>query len=155
MTTPRLGQIQQHLSTPQDLVLTSYSPDDRIVTITINNAPRANCLSTPVLRALLAAFASINPSIELDASVDKEDPVSFGERVCQSHAPNTVPRVVILKSNGKIFCSGHDLREFYGKKEDDYPAIRDIFELCNKLMLTIHRLPQIVISQVSSLPVKD
>ena len=141
----RLAQIQGHL---QDLVVTSYSPDGRVVTVTINNAARANCLSTPVLQGLIAAFSSINPRITLDTSVDKEDPILFAERVCQSHAPNTVPKVVILKSKGKIFCSGHDLREFCGNENGNYQVTHRIFNLCNELMLTIHRLPQIVISQV-------
>jgi enoyl-CoA hydratase/carnithine racemase len=149
MATNRLSQLQNHLSPSSDLVLTSYSSDSRVVTITINNGARANCLSTPVLQAMLAAFSSINPNIKLDSSVDTEDPIAFSERVCQSHSPNPVPKVVILKSAGKIFCSGHDLREFHAAN-GDYRTIHDIFELCNTLMLAIQRLPQVVISQVSS-----
>ena len=96
---------------------------------------------------MLDAFKSINPRISLDSSIDSEDPIVFAERVCQSHLPNIVPKVVILKSNGKIFSSGHDLKEFHAAK-GDYKTIHDIFKLCNTLMLTIRRLPQIVISQV-------
>jgi enoyl-CoA hydratase/carnithine racemase len=118
-----------------------------VVTITINNAARANCLSTPVLQAILDALRSINPLITLDSSVDSEDPIAFAERVCQSHVPNPVPKAVILKSAGKIFSSGHDLKEFHAAK-GDYKKIHDIFELCNTMMLTIRRLPQTVISQV-------
>lgn len=149
MATNRLSQLQNHLSPSSDLVLTSYSPGGRVVTITINNAARANCLSTNVLKALLAAFSSINPNITLDSSVDTEDPIAFAERVCQSHSPNPVPKVVILRSAGRIFCSGHDLREFH-VANGDYQTIHNIFELCNTLMLTIQRLPQVVISQVYS-----
>jgi hypothetical protein len=141
----RLAQIQGHLPSLHGLVSTSYSHDGRVVTITINNATRANCLSTTVLQALVTALSSINPRIAMESSIDKEDPVSFAERVCQSHSSHTVPRVVILKSKGKIFCSGHDLKEF---EHGDYHAIHNIFDLCNQLMLTIRRLPQIVISQV-------
>ena len=80
--------------------------------------------------------------------MDTEDPIAFAERVCQSHSPKPVPKVVILKSEGKIFYSGHDLREFH-MANGDYKTTHDIFELCNTVMLTIRRLPQVVISQVS------
>lgn len=147
MAAKRLYQIQNHIASQSDLVLTSYSSDGRVITITINNATRANCLSTPVLAALLTALTSINAKTKLDSSVDSEDPIIFSERVCQSHSPNPVPRVVILKSAGKIFCSGHDLREFH-VANGEYKTIYNIFELCNRVMLTIRRLPQVVISQV-------
>jgi enoyl-CoA hydratase/carnithine racemase len=147
MASNRLSQIQNHLIHQSSLVITSYSSDHRVVTITINHAARANCLSTPVLQALLDALKSINPRITLHSSIDSEDPIAFAERVCHSHAPNPVPKVVILKSNGKIFSSGHDLKEFHAAK-GDYKKIHEIFELCNTVMLTIRRLPQIVISQV-------
>ena len=147
MAANRLSQVQHHLCSPPDLVLKSHSSDGRVITITINNTNRANCLSTPVLKALLTAVTSINPHITLDASVDTQDPIVFAERVCQSHSPNPVPKVVILKSAGKIFCSGHDLQELHAAN-GDYKTIHAIFKLCNVLMLTIQRLPQVVISQV-------
>jgi enoyl-CoA hydratase/carnithine racemase len=129
-------------------VRTSYTSDRVVVTLTINNAARANCLSTPVLEALLSALTAINPRITLDSSADTEDPIAFAYRVCKSHAGKPIPKIVILKSVGKIFCSGHDLRELYANN-DNQEAIHDIFRLCNKVMLTIRRLPQIVIAQVS------
>ena len=147
MASTRLAQIQEHIVSPSDLVLTSHSPDGKVATLTINNATRANCLSTPVLKAILASLASINPQISLDSSIDTEDPIDFAERVCQSHYPHPVPAVVVVKSTGKIFCSGHDLREFHAAA-GDYDMIHKVFELCNSVMLSIQRLPQIVISQV-------
>ena len=151
MASTRLAQVQDHLAPSSDLVLVSYSPDGRVVIITINNARRANCLSTLVMEALLTAFRSINPDIDIDASIDKEDPIEFATRVCRSHAPKRVPKVIILKSAGKIFCSGHDLREFHAAN-GDYKTVHDVFELCNTMMLTIQRLPQIVVSQVPLVP---
>jgi hypothetical protein len=147
MASPRLSQIRNHLAST-DLVLKSYSTDGRVVTLTINNASRANCLSTPVLQALLSALKAINPRIPLNSSIDTEDPIIFAERVCKSHSPNPIPKVVILKSTGSIFCSGHDLREFHSAN-GNHETIHDIFRLCNTVMLTIRQLPQIVISQVS------
>ena len=146
-TRGRLSQIQGHISGLANLVLTSYSPDGRVVTITINNPDRANCLSAAVLEALLFALTSVNPHITLDSSIDVEDPITFAERICQSHKLKPTPKVVILKTVGKIFCSGHDLRELHSAKGDN-GTIQNIFLLCNRVMLTINRLPQIVISQV-------
>jgi len=147
MAENRLSQIQGHLS-HEDLVLVTRSTDKRVVTLTINNAAKANCLSTPVLKALLATLKSLNPNFEIDASIDTQEPNAFATQVCDSHGSNPIPRVVIIKSAGRIFCSGHDLREFRATK-GDYNKIHEIFALCNIVMLTIRRLPQLVISQVS------
>ena len=144
----RLAQLQNHLSppTPKDIILTKYSANRSIVTVTINNARHANCLSVAVLTALLSALRSINPQIKLDESIDSEDPIVFAEGVCKSHVPGPTPKVVIINSVGKVFCSGHDLKEL---RTGEYHATHEIFKLCNTLMLTIRRLPQIVISQVT------
>jgi hypothetical protein len=143
----RIAQIREHLSPSSNLILTSHSADGKVITLTINNAARANCLSTPVLEALLQALRSINPEITLDSSVDREDPILFAERVVRSHGHHTVPKVVILKAAGNIFSSGHDLREFHNTS-CGFKAFHKIFDLCNSVMLTIRRLPQVVISQV-------
>ena len=148
----RLSQLQTHLSPapeplpPTDLVLTNVSTSGHIVTLTINHASRANSLSTAVLTSLLSALRLINPHIQIDAAIDSEDPVAFAERVCCGSQSQKVPKVVIIKSMGKVFCSGHDLRELKGL---EYDGLLRIFELCNTLMMTIQRLPQIVISQVA------
>ena len=77
----RLAQLQNHLSPPtqKDIVLVKYSANRRIVTVTINNARHANCLSVAVLTALLSALRSINPQIKLDESIDSKDPIIFAE----------------------------------------------------------------------------
>ena len=151
MSSHRLSQLQNHLSPhpvpSNDLVLTTTSLNKHIITLTINNASRANCLSVAVLQSLLNALRSINPNITLDESIDSEDPITFAERVCKFHKPDQIPKVVIIKSEGKVFSSGHDLRELKNARE--YKSILEIFQLCNTLMLTIRRLPQIVISQVN------
>jgi hypothetical protein len=146
MSSTRLSQIQGHLSPNSPLVLTSSSANSQVITLTINYATRANCLSTPVLKALLAALSSINPQMRIGPSIDTEDPIVYADRVVRSRS-SLVPKVIIIKSMGRVFCSGHDLREFHianGNRD----SIQTVFNLCNELMLTIRRLPQIVISQV-------
>jgi hypothetical protein len=99
------------------------------------------------LKGLLDALTSINSKITINSSIDTEDPIAFADRVVLSHSPSIVPKVIVIKSVGKIFCSGHDLREFHNVS-DDPGMIHHVFVLCNELMLTIRRIPQIVISQV-------
>jgi enoyl-CoA hydratase/carnithine racemase len=149
MSSTRLSQIRGHLSPDSPLVLTSSSANGRIITLTINHATRANCLSTTVLTALLAALSSINRQLPVGPSIDTEDPIVYADRVVSSHS-SVVPKVIIIKSMGQVFCSGHDLREFHIANGNPDP-IRTVFNLCNELMLTIRRIPQIVISRASIL----
>ncbi len=55
-------------------------------------------------------------------------------------------RVVVLAAGGKAFSAGHDLREMNAMNDD--AARRDLFELCNRVMLTLTRIPQPVIACV-------
>lgn len=54
-------------------------------------------------------------------------------------------RAVILAAAGKVFSSGHDLREMVGRTVNDY---RHIFDVCAELMAKIQSIPQPVIAQV-------
>jgi len=56
-------------------------------------------------------------------------------------------KVLIIKGNGPVFCSGHDIKELVYKK-DDIHYFRKIFSICSDLMQTLHQLPQPVIAQV-------
>jgi enoyl-CoA hydratase/carnithine racemase len=68
---------------------------------------------------------------------------------CLDAVANTpAVRTVIIAAEGKVFCSGHDLRELSGREECDY---REIFEICTKLMLSIQSLPLPVIAEVQGL----
>jgi enoyl-CoA hydratase/carnithine racemase len=93
--------------------------DRGIVRLTLNRPEKRNALSLELLRSLEAAIESI----AADASA----------------------RVVVLGSNGSVFCSGHDLSEMIGRTEDDY---RELFALCSRVMLGLRRLPQPVIATV-------
>ena len=54
--------------------------------------------------------------------------------------------VVVLRANGPAFCSGHDLRELRSRPGED--ALREVFELCSRMMLSIVDLPQPVVARV-------
>jgi enoyl-CoA hydratase/carnithine racemase len=56
-------------------------------------------------------------------------------------------RVLVIRGNGAIFSSGHDLKEVFNHREDLH-YLRDIFTTCSRMMLRLHELPQPVIAQV-------
>jgi enoyl-CoA hydratase/carnithine racemase len=57
-------------------------------------------------------------------------------------------RVVVLAANGKVFSSGHDLKEMAGCTPHQY---RDLFGLCSRVMHRFRKLPQPVIARVQGL----
>jgi len=56
-------------------------------------------------------------------------------------------RVVVLRGNGPVFSSGHDIREMSANNTDIH-ALRRIFSTCTEMMLRLHQIPQPVIAQV-------
>ena len=57
-------------------------------------------------------------------------------------------RVVVIRSEGPVFSSGHDLNELVNGDEEDYTAV---FEACTRVMEAIRLLPKPVIAQVQGL----
>jgi enoyl-CoA hydratase/carnithine racemase len=55
--------------------------------------------------------------------------------------------ILIIRGNGQVFSSGHDIREMI-RKHENLNELRGIFSACNKMMLKLHELPQPVIAQV-------
>ncbi len=95
---------------------------DHIATITLNNPTRRHALSSQVLAALKDRLGQI-----------KDDPGV---------------KVVVLRSEGPVFSSGHDLRELVGSDEESYTCL---FAECTDVMEAIRLLPQPVIAQVQGL----
>ena len=91
------------------------------VRLTLNRGDRFNALSSAMIGALQR---------EVDAlAADRE------------------ARVVILSAAGRGFCAGHDLKEMRGHASDAAWQSR-LFEDCNRLMVSLTRLPQPVIARV-------
>ena len=99
-----------------------YELADQIATLTLNNPSRRHALSSELLAALKGRLDSIRQ----DSTV----------------------KVVVLKSDGPVFSSGHDLREMVGSDEESYTCI---FAECTEVMEAIRLLPQPVIAQVQGL----
>jgi enoyl-CoA hydratase/carnithine racemase len=60
-------------------------------------------------------------------------------------AEDSSSKVIIIRTSGKHFCSGHNLSEMVDGETEDY---KFIFEQCTRMMLLVHKVPQIVIAQV-------
>lgn len=87
--------------------------------VTLNLPDQRNPLSATLMRAL---------SDELKV-IAKDDEI----------------RVVVIRGAGKVFSSGHNLREMTGRALDEQ---REIFEVCTEMMQTVQQIPQPVIAQV-------
>ncbi len=90
-----------------------------VATLILNRPQQYNALSSALL-------------IELQAAIDA---IARDESV----------RVVVIAGTGKAFCAGHDLKEM--RAHHDRKFIKDIFQRCSRLMLSLTRLPQPVIAR--------
>ncbi|NQW11088.1 MAG: enoyl-CoA hydratase [Alphaproteobacteria bacterium] len=91
-----------------------------VATLTLNRPRQRNALSTELMTELQDALEAIG-------------------------ADKTV-RVVVIQGAGPVFCAGHDLREVRSREDEAF--FKALFEQCSALMLTITRIPQIVIAKV-------
>ncbi len=91
-----------------------------VVTLTLNRPGQFNALSEDLLAELEGALDVIGA----DPGV----------------------RVVVIAGAGKAFCAGHDLKEMRANRDEAY--LRQLFEQCSKVMLTLTRIPQPVIARV-------
>jgi enoyl-CoA hydratase/carnithine racemase len=95
---------------------------DGVAILTLANPQRRNALSREMLSLLEEALAAIAS----DASL----------------------RAVVLRAEGPVFSSGHDLREVAGNSEVQN---QELFALCTRVMEALRLLPQPVIAEVHAL----
>ena len=96
------------------------SREGAICRLTLNRPTARNALSGDLIEALQSAFDSLGK--------DKS------------------AKVILLDAKGGAFCSGHDLKEVRGLKNEK--AVSDLFRQCARMMQTISVLPQPVIALV-------
>lgn len=99
-----------------------YALNDGIAILTLNNPRKRNALSNALLLELKSELERI-----------RDDPAV---------------RVVVLRSEGPIFSSGHDLNELTDGDKSSYTGI---FADCTDVMEIIRLLPKPVIAQVQGL----
>jgi enoyl-CoA hydratase/carnithine racemase len=91
-----------------------------VLTLTLNRPRSGNSLSTGVIGRLQGIF----DETANDASV----------------------RVIVIAARGNVFCAGHDLRELVADGSPQFA--KHLATACNRMMQTIHQLPQPVIASV-------
>ena len=57
--------------------------------------------------------------------------------------------MVVIAANGKAFCAGHNLKEMRANPEKAFQHA--LFKQCSQMMLTINRMPQVVIAKVEGI----
>ena len=94
-----------------------------VVTLTLNSPKQFNALSVELLAAMQAQLDNI--------------------------AQDTSIQVLVIAANGKAFCAGHNLKEMRANPDEAFQ--RALFEQCSQMMLTINRMPQVVIAKVEGI----
>lgn len=96
-----------------------FAVEGEIGIITLNSPQKRNALSL----ALLKEIKSLLEEVEIRNDI----------------------KVLIIKGEGKVFSSGHDLAELNGTRMADF---YNIFKTCGMIMKKIQQIPQPVIAQV-------
>ena len=111
--------------TPDELLVIRQDSNDNsgVVTLTLNNPKQFNALSVALLSALQKAL----DEIAKDKSI----------------------RVVVIAAEGKAFCAGHNLKEMRAHSDREFHQA--LFNQCSQMMLTINRMPQVVIAKVQGI----
>ena len=73
------------------------------------------------------------------------------QHICESDTNDNV-RVIVIKGEGKVFSSGHDLKEMSGRvagcETDDKKRVSDILTACTQLMMSLIKSPKAIIACV-------
>ena len=100
----------------RDIIVDSQG---QIASITLNSPKTFNALSKNLIGEIIAALEMLGADPAL--------------------------KVIIIKTSGKHFCSGHNLTEMVNGTDHEY---RFIFDQCTRMMTMVHQVPQLVIAQV-------
>ena len=112
------------VTTDAPLVIRQDSSNNSgVATLTLNNPKQFNALSVALLSALQKAL----DEIAKDKSI----------------------RVVVIAGEGKAFCAGHNLKEMRAHSDREFHQA--LFNQCSQMMLTINRMPQVVIAKVQGI----
>ena len=101
---------------------------DNILNITLNNPSSQNTLSLDIIKSL--------NEIILDSEKDRE------------------VKVIIIKSTGKIFSAGHNLKEITLHRQDSDKGLKFftlLINSCSNLMLNILKISKPVIAEVNGI----
>ena len=115
--------VPSSIDTSSNKLLVIRENSDSIVTLTLNSPKQFNALSVELLTTMQAELDNI--------------------------AQDRNIQVVVIAANGKAFCAGHNLKEMRANPDEAFQ--RALFEQCSQMMLTINRMPQVVIAKVEGI----
>lgn len=124
-----MTQFNSNQSAPSSIDTSSNEPlvirenSGSVVTLTLNSPKQFNALSVELLTAIQAQLDSISQDTNI--------------------------QVLVIAANGKAFCAGHNLKEMRANPDEAFQ--RALFEQCSQMMLTINRMPQVVIAKVEGI----
>ena len=98
------------------------------------------------------AILTLNDPKKLNAL--SEEMLSLLEDALEEISQNKNIRVVILRSSGKAFCAGHDLKQMQLARQSADKGksyYNELFKRCGKIMLSIKKMPQPVIASVNGI----
>jgi len=95
-----------------------------ILTLTLNNSEKRNPLSIELIDKIQSTLNNLKK--------------------------NKIIKVLIIKSTGPTFCSGHNLKEI-SAYSNSRKRLLEIFRKCSKMMLDIRKIPQPVIACVDGI----
>jgi enoyl-CoA hydratase/carnithine racemase len=96
-----------------------YKEKEKIGILTINRPEKRNALGKDAELEMMACF--------------------------KAAAEKRTVRVIILKANGPLFCSGHDRLEVLNQPINN---VRELFQTCIDMYALMHAIPQPIIAQV-------
>ena len=170
----RLSQIRDQVSgitESQKPNLQFHRSDPRVGLLRIDNALKRNALSLEVLQVLREQLENFNRSPvdnvvrflppfntrvldDLEKAMFKADTKAIDQYswlvdpdVWNKHREG-LPRVLVLKTEGSCFCSGHDLNEL---RNMSYTETQQLFATCAEVMSMIRRCPIPVIGVIQGL----
>jgi enoyl-CoA hydratase/carnithine racemase len=107
-------------------LLKDYDYDRNVAVLTLNNPQKRNVLSFSTLSAFKQYISELREEFNSEKG----------------------PRVVLIRANGSVFSSGHDLKELANATKEQS---QKLFELCTEVMEGLQRLPQPVVAEVNGL----
>lgn len=135
--------------------------------LTIDNAKRRNALSLAVLRSLRDQLHDYNRGPDGKVNVLPPFRPSILEQLetgSRGHVPHDLswltdvdewnkvrsdlPSVLVLRTEGPVFSSGHDLAEL---QKLSYQEVKETFALCAEVMTLVRRSPAPVVAVVQGL----
>ena len=132
----------------------------RAAFLQLDNFARRNALSLSVLRSLRSQLITFNTTHNGKIHILPPFKPSLLSRL-EAHDPEyawlvdaevwreereRLPKVIVLRSSGGVFCSGHDLKELRVLSHDE---VKETFALCAEVMSLIRRSPAPVVGIIS------